>query len=471
MSRPILRDAATDAFDRRLVHMLSATLRTAEFHERNNTVAVEMIDGLYGALRERTETLGATTVSTRNRHVFVDGECVRMGASDFLNLTSFIKTLDAWSVGSVTMLPGLSREELTSFVYCVARGRRGGDLVALEKRLAHDNVKSVELGAPIEEGYTDDPEALPIRTYGSCLDVLGELHSAIIGNRQIRTRRVRRVTQSVVDQMLRDEYALLALTTIKRFDDHLFAHSTNVAVLSVALGQRLGLQKSQLGELCLAAFLHDLGKIAVSKDILNKPGILDDHEREEINQHPIHSVHILLNQGHLSQSTLRAIIGGFEHHVNFDMSGYPLLTQKRGLTLFGRIITLTDRYDAISTPRVYREHSFTPHQAVRHVIEHAGTQFDPDLVGVFVRMIGLYPPGTVVGLSSGDVAVSIQPARPEDPIDRPTVRIIRGNDIGVSRDLSDTDENGGHVLSVVGVYNPGNEGLYPAMDPKVLAHF
>ncbi len=471
MSRPIARDTATDAFERRLVHMLSGALRTAEFHERDNQVAVEGVDGLYRALRERTETLGATAISTRNRHVFVDGERVRMGASDYLNLTSFIKTLDRWGVGSLTVLPGITRDELTAFIYGVARGRRDGDLATLQKRLIRDNVRSVELGAPTEEGFAEDPESLPVRTYGSCLEVMGELHTAIVGNRQIRTRRVRRVTQSVVDQMMRDEYALLALTTIKRFDDHLFSHSTNVAVLSVALGQRLGLQKSQLGELCLAAFMHDLGKIAVPKGILDKPGTLDDHEREEINQHPIHSVHILLNQGNLSQSTLRAIIGGFEHHINFDMSGYPLLSHKKGLTLFGRIITLADRFDAISTPRVYRETSFTPHQAIRHVIEHAGTQFDPELVGVFVRMIGLYPPGTVVGLSSGDVAVSIQPGQGDRSVDRPLVRIIKGNDIGVSRDLSETDDAGDYPLSIVGVYNPGNEGLFPAMDPESLRHF
>lgn len=461
------RETTTEAFDRRLIRKLSIAFRTADLHERDNAVAEGVMGELYGALRERLETLGATTVASRGRHLFVDGERVRLGASDYLQLRYLLQLFDAWSIGSVTLLPGLTLPELTSLVYSLTRDRRGGR-EALELRLAGEHVVRVEIAAPLEEVHGDEAGDLCSRTYGACVDVLGELQASISANRQIRTRRLRRITQSIVDQMLTDEYALLTLTTIKQFDDHLFTHSTNVAILSVALGQRAGLTKTQLGELCMAAFLHDLGKIAVPREILDKPGSLDDEERMEMNQHPIHSVHILLNQGHLSQSTLRAIIGGFEHHLNFDLTGYPVLTQKSRITLFGRIITVADRFDALTTPRSYRESNFTPYDGIRHLLQGSAKEFDPILVKLFVGMIGLYPPGTVVGLDDGTLAVVQQPPAPDTPLNRPRVQVLRGSEEGRSLDLAARDDSGSFARRVVAVYNPGNGGQLPAVELATL---
>lgn len=456
-------DSTTEAFDLRLIRKLSIALRTADLHERDNAVAESALSELYAALRERLETLGAAAIATRSRHLFVDGERVRLGASDYLHLRYLLQLFDTWNIGGITLLPGLTQRELSGLVYALARDRRSS-LEALALRLSRDHVVHVELSAPTDEALSDDCGDLPARTYGACLDVLDELRTSIEAHRQIRTRRLRRITQSVVDQMLADEYALLTLTTIKQFDDHLFTHSTNVAILSVALGQRVGLTKTQLGELCLAAFLHDLGKVAVSRTILNKPGNLSAEERIEMNQHPIHSVHILLNQEHLSPSTLRAIIGGFEHHLNYDLTGYPNLTQKSHISLFGRIITLADRYDALTTPRSYRETNYTPYEGVRHLLMGSGTEFDPVLVKLFVGTIGLYPPGTVVRLDDGTLALVIQPPAPDSPVNRPLVRVLRGNEEGRSLDLTERNESGAYVRRIVGVHNPGNSGQLPAVD-------
>jgi HD-GYP domain-containing protein (c-di-GMP phosphodiesterase class II) len=292
------------------------------------------------------------------------------------------------------------------------------------------------------------------------------MQEAVKHNRQLSTRRLRRVAQSVVDQVLDDEYALLALTTIKEFDDYLFHHSANVAILSVAMGQRLGYPKARLGELCLAAFLHDMGKIEVDKDILGKSGRLEDWEWEEMREHPVHVVHLLLEQEHLSLSTLRAIVAGFEHHLNHDMSGYPKVRQKRSISTFGRIITVADRYDALTTPRPYRVRNFTPYEGVRYLLRNSGTQFDPLLVRVFIDITGLYPPGTVVVLDSGEVGVVQRPPLPGSPIDRPQV-LLTSEDRRIVN-LSEQDEQGRHRRSIRQVVNPSNKGLMLALHPLEL---
>lgn len=157
-----------------------------------------------------------------------------------------------------------------------------------------------------------------------------------------RARLVRHVTQALVDEIVRDPGAMVALTTVKEFDRYLALHSVNVAVLSAVLGPRLGLDKAQLGELCLAGFLHDAGKLGVDPDVLQKPGTLTPEEWEEIRCHPLLAAQAILGRQPLVSSTMRAVVVAFEHHLNYDLSGYPDTELKRSVSLFGNIVASED---------------------------------------------------------------------------------------------------------------------------------
>ena len=219
----------------------------------------------------------------------------------------------------------------------------------------------------------------PVEAYAAAMQMSDEMGTGIDSGEPIHVRRLRHVTQAVVDQILRDPGSLVALTTIKDFDRYLISHSTNVAVLSVLLGQRLGLSKSRLGELCLAAFLHDAGKLEVVPDVLHKPGALDLEEWEEMRRHPVLAAYTLLGAGRCTPSSMMAVVVAFEHHLNHDLSGYPSTELKDRVTLFGSIVAVADRYDALTTARVYREYNYTPYEALSYLIGNAGTLFDPDL--------------------------------------------------------------------------------------------
>jgi len=453
-------DAAAREDERRLVHRLAVALRTTGFHDPGNTAVQGAIAEFLRTVRTRWAH-EQVWVGVRNRCVFVNDERLRIGPSDYLNVRYLMDTFDRWNLGGITFQPGVRDAEMRSVLYELnQKSERGLEELAARARAL--GLKHVELTEPERE--SEEPAAhLPLRTYSACLDVCREIQETVREHRHIRTRRLRRVTQAVVDQLLEDESALLSMTTIKEFDDYLFTHSTNVAILSVALGQRLGFDKRTLGDLCLAAFLHDLGKILVPKGILEKPTQLDPGERAQIQQHPIHAVILLLEQEQLNQSTLRAIVAGFEHHINLDLSGYPRLTRKNSVTLFGRIICVADRYDAITTRRSYRKTTSTPHEGVRFLLEHSGTQFEPVLVKLFLEMLGVYPPGTVVGLSSGEVGVVRRPPLPGSALSRPQIRVVRGGDPGTILDLADRDAAGKHPRSVVAVLNPDDDGQLPAL--------
>jgi HD-GYP domain-containing protein (c-di-GMP phosphodiesterase class II) len=459
--------AAPDRCDGRLVAAFTVCLRTAQFYEPDNTAAIVAISEVLTELRRGFAEIGAIRIDSRRHSIYVDRERLRASASEYLTVRRLLALFDEWGIGTLTFFPDLTAAEFGEFVYILARSRPHSFEV-LDGALRERHITNIEVATPQDE-TTADAAGAPLHTYSSCIDVYRQLHTAVMEHGQIQTRRLRRVTQAVVDQVLNDEFSMLALTTLKEFDDYLFNHSTNVAILSVALGQHLGLSKTLLGELCLAAFLHDIGKIEVSHDILTKPGPLDEHEWEQMRRHPVNAVHLLLSQQSLGRSTLHAVISGFEHHLNYDMSGYPSVKRKTCMTVFGRIICVADRFDAVTTARSYREHTLTPHEGVHYLMAGSGTDFDPLVVKLFVDTVGLFPPGTLLGLDDGRVGVVRRPPLLGTSADRPLVYVTAGPDKGALVDLADRDDQGHYRYEVRFVYNPANRGLVPAVMPLDLA--
>jgi len=463
------RPSFAEESEHTLVHRLALALRTAELYQSGNEALTAVLDQLHEHLTTGGEWPDGVEITARAGCFFIQDERVRVRQADYQNQRYLLGLFDAWGVGSLRFAPQIEADELQSLLECLL-GDEARGLDRLEEQLRQRRIVHVDVLPPFEGGGGGASGAdaggvgLPLRAYAACLEVSQDLYDAIRESRPLQTRRLRRVTQSIVDLLLRDESVLLNLTTIKRFDDYLFRHSTNVAILAVALGQRLGLSKTRLGDLCVAAFLHDLGKVAIAKELLEKPEGLTADEWEQMREHPIHGVHLVLGQRHLNNSMLQAVVVGFEHHLNHDLTGYPGLCHKTSISLFGRIVAIADRYDAMTTTRSYRPSTFTPHEAIQHLVNVAGTQLDPGLVRVFVSLLGVYPPGTVVGLSSGALAVVTRTPNEGSPSDRPQVRILRGRGTGDTVDLAQMDPQGDYVDEVQAVYDPNGEGLLPLGD-------
>jgi HD-GYP domain-containing protein (c-di-GMP phosphodiesterase class II) len=476
-----------------LVHSLAVALRTAELCAPENATMQRVISDLGDALRSDDSLGGPQVLAIRNHTLFVNNERVPGVTAD--EIRSLLYAFDICSVNAnneerdlETLALRLRQHgvvHVTLEAPVVEQGSRVDDdtdpATAAQQDLTisgpQQEAAAAELQPTADPGVgSDSPDracrqpliegrsAAALRTYSACLDVCREFQEAVQDLRQLGTRRLHRVTQSVVDQVLQDDGALLAMTTIKEFDDSLFTHSANVAILAVALGQRVGYERSRLGELCLAAFLHDLGKIELARDLLDKPDALTSEEWELMREHPVVSVNILLTQEHLNPSTLRAIISGYEHHLNYDLTGYPRPRQKRHISLFGRIISVVDRYDAMTSPRAYRQRTITPHEAVLYLIGNAGAQLDPTLVRLFVDLVGLYPSGTAITLDTGEDAVVQQPPAAGSQLRRPQVCVLEGPRKGFVLDLAEQRDNGTYVCSIVSVLQPQRVGQVYGFD-------
>jgi HD-GYP domain-containing protein (c-di-GMP phosphodiesterase class II) len=449
--------------DQALALALAVAIRTAAYFDPDNAVMQQAGTLLASLLAEHTGSEGSVTVGVHSHCVFVGKARVRTTVSTYGRYAYLIQLFESWNISTLTFFEDLTKEELMQVVGLLARERRteSEGLADMMRSRGLDRVQADMLAGG------GQPQAIAqVEAYAAAMQVSDEMQEASATGEPANVRRLRHVTQAVVDQILRDPRSLLALTTIKDFDRYLISHSTNVAVLSVVLGQRLGLSKSKLGELCLAAFLHDSGKLEVTPDVLNKPGALDPEEWKEMRRHPALAARTLLGGRRLTLSSMRAVVVAFEHHLNYDMSGYPHTDIKDKVTLFGNIVAIADRYDALTTARVYRERNFTPHEALAYVINNAGTLFDPILVKLFVEIMGLYPPGTLVELTSGELGVVCASPAVGRPLDRPKVRVVAGGKLGSILDL-DEPIGGAFVRSVKSILNPSNQGQIPAVDLSI----
>ena len=282
-------------------------------------------------------------------------------------------------------------------------------------------------------------------------------------HRPVDLRKAKRAVQSIVDLILEEEFSLLGLTAIKNHDEYTFQHCVNVSILSIALGQRLGLSKKMLGELGVAALLHDLGKAAIPPWVLNKPGKLTNEEWKLMLDHPVQGVKMIARMRGLNDLALRSMIVAYEHHINFDKSGYPRLEGHLDQSLFSRIVAIVDCFDAMTAHRAYRKSAFPPYAALHQIIAQNRDKFDPLLLKAFINTVGMYPAGTAVLLDTNEIAVVIH--HNTHDIFRPRVQVVADKDRkpvqgGAIVDLSARDEvSGAYAVTIVSALDPDEYGI------------
>lgn len=223
---------------------------------------------------------------------------------------------------------------------------------------------------------------------------------------------------NIVNELLLNKNMMINMIDLKCFDNYTYAHSVNVAVLSIIIGIAMDLNKNSLIKLGLGAIMHDIGKVFVDKNILNTPGALTDEEFTKIKTHSSLGFAYAKKQIRLPSVSCQAIQ---DHHEKYDGSGYPNGKQKDKISLFGRIITISDVYDALTSERPYRK-ALTPSESMEYIMSGCGSLFDPAIVDIFIRKIAPYPIGTTVQLSNNWIGIVVENF--ESLCLRPTVRII-----------------------------------------------
>ena len=305
------------------------------------------------------------------------------------------------------------------------------------------------------------------QSYFYALDSIKEVAQKISSQKKAGVRKTLRVIQNMVDLALEDEPVMLGLSTIRDYDDYTFTHSINVAILSMCLGKRIGISRTSLHRLGMCGVFHDLGKLDIPIEIINHPGELSESEFEEIKKHTIYSVTRIIKLQAARDLKATILLPPFEHHLKYDLSGYPKTNRKKPVGLFSRILTITDVFDAITSPRIYRPSAFSPDRALGWMLGGAGTDFDPILLKVFINMLGVYPIGSLLELDTRELALVMDTGKKFDGT-RPMVVLLADDGqggytkVGVA-DLAERDaQSGAFQRNIVKSLHPSTRGIQPA---------
>ena len=215
---------------------------------------------------------------------------------------------------------------------------------------------------------------------------------------------VESLVEEINQSMERNPNALLTLIRLKNVNEYTYMHSVAVCMLMVALGRQLGLGAAQIKQAGTAGLLHDIGKMVIPNEVLNKPGKLTDEEFAVMRSHPERGWEILKSCYQVHETALDVCL---HHHERVDGKGYPKKLSGETLTLFARMGAVCDIYDAISSDRCYKL-AWSPAESIRKMASWKDGHFDETVFQAFVKTIGIYPSGTLLKLKSGRLGVVME---------------------------------------------------------------
>ncbi len=427
----------------------SATRNTRLYPPGHPAIATQ----LTRALQSITEILKTHTKQRlfigKLKDVLVFDETPIMDAEE--KLDDFLHHMEDKGVEGIIFENGILAKEFASFIAILA-GEEDIKGSALQKKLHAEGVKHITLKSipfgkrTLIEIYND--------TIGVVQDVLHEVRLGKIP----KSDGVLLVVGEMSNTVLSNKNAMIGLTMIKNYDNYLYNHSVNVSILTLALAQTLKYEKEDLMAAGIGGLLHDVGKTGVSEDIIKKPGGLSDDEWKKIREHPVLGAQIIERMKGLNKSVAHIV---HEHHIRYDRSGYPKTDSP--LHPIGMIVTLADAYDALTTLRVYQR-PYHPAEAIKILNSLSGKHFEPDIMKAFINMLGVYPMGTMVRLTTNEIAIVTKIN--QDDGEHPVVKVVYGSDgqklaSPLQVDLSHEDETARFIVSPVDPLNKGiNMGAF-----------
>jgi putative nucleotidyltransferase with HDIG domain len=439
-----------------LIRRLAAALRGIELYSANHPLVQRGLDALTVAATDALQTAPSIVIGFLGDEVVVDGNRLPRGTAA---LVGFARDLRERDVEKITLSRGLTRDEVR---HLVAAFSDRVSPVPLPDRLIAVGVRHVTLGRIVVEEVSDEQAGITAarRVYATAVETAESLWDAAKAGDQPDPAAARKIIDGLARLVTQDRTSLMALTALKKYDNYTFTHMVNVSALAMAQARSLNIDGTLLREFGFAALMHDIGKVHTPLEVLNKPDKLTKDEFEVMKQHVVDGAHILRRT---PEMPALAPIVAFEHHLKQDLSGYPEQIASRKLNLCTQIVSIADVFDALRSNRPYRQGLAT--NRIRAIMGEQGSPaFNQPLLKRFVNLMGLFPVGNFVRLSTEELAV-VSAEHPSDPF-RPQVKIIQDAQGHLLEEpfLANTwerDSRGEHPRAVVEAVDPEEIGLDP----------
>lgn len=327
-------------------------------------------------------------------------------------------------------------------------------------------VERMQIDAPPPGTFPAGDQATPFReevraaggVTAETTNLIQEFAEQIHYGTSIDIQMAREAVSSCVASVTRNPQAMLFMARMQEKSDSLSQHALNTCVYAVIVGRALGLDGKELEALGTAALLHDLGKVSVPDEVLNKPTPLDVREFALIKQHAKLGREILLSGRQIDDNTVNV---AYTHHERLDGSGYPQGLREPDLQPHSRIVAAVEKYEAILSPRPYRP-PYNHLDAMNILNRMVKRRYlDGEVVEVFLAYLGIYPPGSLVELSNGEKAIVLE-TRPAQRL-RPLILVVRDRDSNpaarfVDMALKPADDRQ-QPYRIKGIHPPGSFGV------------
>jgi putative nucleotidyltransferase with HDIG domain len=399
-----------------LLRRIAAGVRAAQLYAPDHPLVARNMTALVGGLVALHQQQPSITVGiVGDELVVADTPLPKVSST----MTELIKKLKEHKVERIAFERGVTQDELAALMHKLSRlgSRTGGDP---EKELSSPHIRVGRLKADDnkkQDGIQSDIAAIR-QMYSNAVASAEAVYHSTEAEGIPDTPAALQTVEGLADAVTQNRTALMALTAMRNYDNYTFTHMVNVSILAMAQARALGIEGRLLREFGISALMHDIGKVRTPKEILNKPGKLTDAEFVIMRRHVVDGAEILRRT---PEMPILAPVVAFEHHLRLDGSGYPFTVQRDAMNLGSMLCAISDVYDAMRSQRTYQG-AFPTDRILAVLQKNEGAQLDRHLVRRFTQLLGIYPPGNLVKLSTNEIAVVLRVHAP-DP-HRPRVRVL-----------------------------------------------
>ncbi len=270
-----------------------------------------------------------------------------------------------------------------------------------------------------DKSYYDDillnpVEKFYVETYEAFAKILDKLKS----QNKIDIPEIFPIVESILGAIFSSQNAILSITGLRGEGNYIYSHSLDVCIYSLIAAKVMNLSYEETVILGIGALLHDIGKVKISTDILNKQGKLNEAEFNEVKKHSEYGYDILIRCPQINYDVIKIVM---QHHERCDGSGYPKQLKNDEILLLSKIVAIADIYDALTSDRVYKK-KILPHEAAEYLLSISNTLVDSQIANIFIKNIAIYPKGCQVLLNTNEVAIILD-SNIKMPL-RPILKII-----------------------------------------------
>ncbi len=466
-----LAEGAVRRLGRTFVLSFYVALRNLKLYPVENAVVQKALEELAGLANDLLAGDGECEFRLAGEFLFLNSTRMKLDLDNYTSFSYILGRCREAGVGSVrfTTRPAVRDWTILLSFLSSPQGRTPDDRYeTLLRRMQETGVTVFEMGP--QSDSDDKPEDAgeakerAKRTYAQSVSTTKEVINSVRMGQSPNTRKIKRVVQGIVDQILAEETSLMGLTTIRDYDDYTFTHCVNVCIFSVALGRRLGLTRLQLYDLGFAGLFHDIGKSRVPIDIIQKPDMLTEDEWRLVAAHPWLGVLALFQLREQSEFPYRSMLVAYQHHMKRDLTGYPRSLRMTEISFYSKIVAVADGFDAATTRRVYNSEPMDPATVLQEMRDNPRRGMDPVVVKAFVALLGIYPVGTFVVLDTFELAIVHGPNPLPEMVSRPLVRIVSDSLGNVQYpgdlvDLAETDAEGNFRRTIIKTGDPEKYGI------------